>query len=216
MIRNLLLLFVSLLLSVALAEAAVRMLGEWSTDTSAGRSFYTRSWLPGVPYLMRPGLVETWGLGTVRAGPLGLRDSRPLPVRAGETPSRGELRVLVVGDSIVEGYGVDQEETLPRRLEHHLGERLRAAGDGRTVRVVNAGIAGLNAGDEAALLEAILPQVRPDLVVWFLIYNDYDDPLRLDGSGAIDSSPSYRLAIVPFLWHVWGIRRGFLHPGGAR
>lgn len=205
MIRNACLLLASLVFSLLLVEGMFRVLGNWSTDSMAERDFYAPSRRPDVPYLLQPGLVGSWGLGTVRAGPLGLRDERPLPPRRdGDL----ELRVLVVGDSLVEGIGVDQEETLPRRLEARLRDRLRAVGDPRDVRVVNAGIAGFNATNEAALLEILLPEIRPDLVVWTLIANDYEDALRSTASGILDSSATYRMVLVSNLWHVWGVTGG--------
>jgi acyl-CoA thioesterase-1 len=48
----------------------------------------------------------------------------------------GEVRVLMLGDSITAGYGLARQEGPPARLEALLRER------GRRVRVIDAGVSG--------------------------------------------------------------------------
>ena len=70
---------------------------------------------------------------TISTNALGFRD------RELERKQDGELRILLLGDSITFGYGVSAEETYGRKLEAILASRL-----GRRVRTVNAGIGGFN------------------------------------------------------------------------
>jgi lysophospholipase L1-like esterase len=110
----------------------------------------------------------------VRRHPTSGRDVRvrtnSLGLRGPELPPRvpGELRILVLGDSITFGDYVDEDETYPARLE----ARLRAAAPGRLVRVVNGGGPNLGTRDEAALLAELAPAVRPDLVLVGFYLND--------------------------------------------
>ena len=51
--------------------------------------------------------------------------------------SDGRSVVVCLGDSLTEGYGVEDEHAYPSVLERRLRER------GRDVRVINAGITGM-------------------------------------------------------------------------
>src|SRR5215468_4839346 len=74
-----------------------------------------------LPYVLRPGIETTFFGAPVRVNHLGLRgpevESRPRP---------GVHRVLVLGDSVVFGAGVAEDEALPAVL----GRRLDAADAG--------------------------------------------------------------------------------------
>jgi lysophospholipase L1-like esterase len=110
----------------------------------------------------------------VRRHPTSGRDVRvrtnSLGVRGPEIPPRiaGELRVLVLGDSITFGDYVDEDETYPAKLE----ARLRALEPGRLVRVINGGGPSLGTQDEATLLADLGPAIRPDLVLVGFYLND--------------------------------------------
>ena len=80
-----------------------------------------------------------------------------------------ELRVLAVGDSLVYGQGVADDETLPAQLEALLEERT-----GQPVTVVNGGLRAYSTPQELGLLEDLGPTVDPDLVLLFWYWNDLD------------------------------------------
>jgi hypothetical protein len=83
-------------------------------------------------------------------------------------PDKGaRLRVLAVGDSFTAGYGVEDDEAYPSRLDALLGER---------VEVINAGFAAGYAPDTYYLyLKARGLALDPDLVlVGFFVGNDID------------------------------------------
>ncbi|MEO0652957.1 MAG: SGNH/GDSL hydrolase family protein [Planctomycetota bacterium] len=86
-----------------------------------------------------------------------------------EAKGDGELRVLAVGDSLVYGQGVADDETLPAQLEVQLEERL-----GRPVTVVNGGLRAYSTPQELGLLEELGPAIDPDLVLLFWYWNDLD------------------------------------------
>ena len=98
-----------------------------------------------------------------------------LGLRGGEIGARkpdGELRVIVLGDSITFGQAVAEEHTFAAVLE-----RLLAA-DGLACRVVNAGERGTNARDQAGKMEALLT-LAPDLIVQTYVLNDAEqEPYR--------------------------------------
>jgi len=98
----------------------------------------------------------------VRTNGLGLRGAEVTQKTA------GEIRVLVLGDSITFAEYVDEEETYPAILERALADAI----PGRDVRVLNGGGPNVGTPDEAALLERLAPLVRPDLVLVGFYLND--------------------------------------------
>lgn len=130
---------------------------------------------------MIPDSVHYTYLHEVRVNELGLRG----PAHADAAPE--DPRVLVLGDSLVYGQGVGDEETLPAALEREL--RLRG-GAGRP-RVWNGGVRSYATEQELALLEELLPRVRPGIVVLCWYANDLDRvdcaalAQRLEASGPI-------------------------------
>lgn len=80
------------------------------------------------------------------------------------------FRILGLGDSFAFGFAVEEEETYLARLERALADR--------HVEVINTGLAGMGPDNEARLLAADGPGLRPDLVLLgFFVGNDLMDAL---------------------------------------
>ena len=77
----------------------------------------------------------------------------------------GELRILMLGDSLTAGYGLASGDALPARLEAALRER------GLDVRVIDAGVSGDTTAGGLARLEWALAD-RPHAVIVALGAND--------------------------------------------
>jgi hypothetical protein len=172
-IRHLLLpcLFVLLgtVVALALGEVAIRIL---APDRSASELRGLHRFRPDLPWIyeLRPGaegrLGET-GDALYRINADGLRGSiyaRPKPP--------GVLRVVLMGDSVSFGYGVEEAEAYPQRLERMLSELVPDA----QVEVVNLGVGGYNAFNEAELLKIVGLSYEPDLVLVQFCINDLNDP----------------------------------------
>ena len=118
--------------------------------------------------------VRCGGPGTRSLG--GLCDTmryrfNSLGLRGGEVNVRkpaGELRVILLGDSITFGQAVSGEDTFAAVLE-----RLLTA-DGLSCTVLNAGERGTNTRDQAGKMEALLA-LGPDLIVQTYVLNDAED-----------------------------------------
>lgn len=109
-------------------------------------------------YVGRPRLVN--GLATLLLAIAVAGAGAAGPVRAAEP-----LSILMLGDSLTAGYGVDAEDTLPAQLEAEL------RGRGHDVKVVNGGVSGdTSAGGRARLAWALGD--RPDAVIVALGSND--------------------------------------------
>jgi hypothetical protein len=72
----------------------------------------------------------------------------------------GEFRIVVIGDSMVFGGQVREEQRFTERLE----ATLKSRGSGQ-VRVVNVGVPGWTTFNEAGFLKANVAWLQPDLVV---------------------------------------------------
>jgi lysophospholipase L1-like esterase len=94
----------------------------------------------------------------------------------------GETRLLMVGDSFTYGEFVNDDETLPARLERELGRYCTG------VRVINAGIGGTTIDTQSQMVERALP-LRPDVVILTFSENDLVD---LDGPSAWDQLAANR------------------------
>lgn len=154
------LLVASILVSVSLSEALLRGLGRgplqanpvpgnfWRHDAELG-------WqnLPGADGVFDHPRFRIH----VHANSKGLRDREYAYER---TP--GRRRILVIGDSFVWGYGVEQHETFPKVLEALLPN----------AEVINAGVAGYGTDQELLWLRSEGVRYRPDVVILLMCGND--------------------------------------------
>lgn len=77
-----------------------------------------------------------------------------------------ELRIIGIGDSVMWGTCVDQSESFLGRLQ------ARLASPSRSVEVINAGVVGYSTLQEQLLLQRLLPEYSPDLVIVNFCEND--------------------------------------------
>ena len=133
----------------------------------------------------RPGWeAELYGT-TIRTNNLGLLEDRETT----PAPAPGTRRVLLLGDSITLGWGVDQTDSYGQVLERSLEDR-----SGRDLEVLNAGVAGYNS---AALNAAWrrLSHLQPDAVVVGFYINDIE---RIEPSGPLATWLMHRLYLYAF------------------
>jgi hypothetical protein len=82
------------------------------------------------------------------------------------------LRIVALGDSVMFGWGVEEPQTMLRRLEHALRERLPEL----QVDLINTSVPGYNTAMEVAVLEEKGLQFQPDIVMIDFCGNDIDLP----------------------------------------
>jgi GDSL-like Lipase/Acylhydrolase family len=111
-------------------------------------------------------------------GPKGLRGKdRPYAKPAGVS------RILVLGDSFVDGFSVPVESRVSEVLESRLGPK---------TEVVNLGVSAYSTDQELLMLESEGWKYQPDLVVLFFYYNDvWMNGQRLYGGATY--KPAFRL-----------------------
>ena len=102
------------------------------------------------------------------------------------------FRVLVLGDSLTYGDGIEERFTYSRQLERLLRRRWR--GD-----LVNAGFDGAQSEDIVRAARRIIPQTRPDLVIYGVCLNDFlpSGVGQYDGSVRLPEFIRAKTRIVP-------------------
>jgi lysophospholipase L1-like esterase len=111
--------------------------------------------LKGNPWLLwelAPGTRRELGV-TVGVNPLGFRDA--------ERPPKSGPRAMVIGDSSIYGFGVEDRETMPARLEAATG-----------VPVVNAGVPGYSTFQALNALRMRGLDLEPDLLIVATLWSD--------------------------------------------
>ena len=157
------------LLALLAGEVIVRILGRApgikAIQLSSYDCIYKRSTNPILGFELKancrsdnPDFVQTYE----RTNSHGQRDSE----RTLEKPD-GVRRVLLLGDSVVEGYGLRESETISRRLEDLYD-------DGST-EVLNFGVSAYCTLAEIELLEVKGLRFDPDVVVLVFVENDFDN-----------------------------------------
>ena len=120
----------------------------------------------------------------------GLRD------RDYSIPKGKAFRILVLGDSVTFGWGVNLEDTWVKKLEKILNERER-----REFEVINLGVPGYNTRQEMEFFMEMGLPLAPDLVLIGFLDNDFEP--------AFDLSRVPRL-LAPFFNHLYLLRTGYL------
>ncbi len=110
-----------------------------------------------------------------RTSSLGTRGGDPTP--EAELSSRTR-RILVLGDSVAMGWGVEERDSYPSRLETLL------KGDGHEIEVINASVLAYGTREQADWLEEIGPRTGPEIVLLGYFPNDpesHESATRLPG-----------------------------------
>lgn len=185
------LLLASLLLSFAVAEVGLRAAGYaalhevysspelfwrhdellgWSLEPNA-RGRYTG---PRPFPIEFDSAIETNSLG-LRGPEIGAREP-------------GELRVLLLGDSFVAGFEVEQPETFAALLETRLARRL-----GAPVRVINAAVRGYGTDQSYLWFRERGRALGADVVAAVFSANDFDDNVTLHRARRPFGKPAFGL-----------------------
>jgi lysophospholipase L1-like esterase len=121
--------------------------------------------LDGPLYLHRPNLDRRIGSFHLRTNSLGFRG----PEVAAAKPA-GTFRILVLGDSVAFGWGVDDDATFVRRFE----AEANAAGKPPRIEVVNTALPMYDSVQQLAVLRDFGLALQPDLVVLVYVVNDIE------------------------------------------
>ena len=134
-----------------------------------------------------PGLyVELDPAGATPEVPINAFGFRGGPIERAK--AAGEFRVALVGDSVVYGIALREDQTIGAVLRAALADAQRG---GRLppaprIAVLNAGVPSYNAAQELAVIDRKLPPFAPDATVVVLNPNDFEGNgfVRFDGRAA--------------------------------
>jgi hypothetical protein len=153
-----------------------------------------RSGNPRLVYELRPGLDVRFTGQPLRTNTLGFRGPE---IETSKPP--GTLRLLGLGDSVMFGWGVREEEGFLWRLE----EKLRELETGAKWEVVNLAVPGYNTVMELELLRERGLALEPDLIVLNFVGNDLSLPYFIvAGEDWLDPRRSFLLDLVRGRLHL--------------
>jgi lysophospholipase L1-like esterase len=188
---RLLLVVVSTLVGFATAEVAVRVwaavmlrssgprfdvalersadaLPDSNGSTTNLRGLVRASTSSNLVYELKPDLDCLFKGVNVRTNSHGMRNQA-----CSRDKSVGVLRIAGLGDSVMFGWGVGEEDTYLRVLER----RLATVGfGGRRIEVLNFAVPGYNSAMEVAALREKVLDFSPDLVILHFVRNDFNLP----------------------------------------
>ncbi len=119
-----------------------------------------------IGYRLKPGVEGTFHGASVRVNTLGLRGPE-----IAERPAEGEFRILVLGDSVVFGIGVNAEDSIPGQLEAVAN---RSQAGARRYVAVNMGVPSYNTEQELLQFSDVGLRLRPSLVILMFDSNDIE------------------------------------------
>jgi lysophospholipase L1-like esterase len=154
--RKLLTALVSLIVALALGELALRLVGSGDGASSGNTGAYA-DYHRGFHASIRDQMDARGFRGALRPTP------------------EGAIRILVIGDSMIFGYGLaNGSDTFPAQLEAQLSDR-----PGQPIAVLNAGRPGADTAEHLAIFEELVDVVDPTVVVLAYCINDaIDRPLK--------------------------------------
>ena len=168
--KNILLMAASVVFSLFIAEVLFSMLGASTLqhDSSSYRradDVFHHGFIPNSSGVFRS---AEWDV-SYSINSLGFRDIEYSAVKPQNT-----FRILMVGDSYTEGYGVESADSFPKQLESMLNKESA----GKKYEVISAGVGSYSPILEYLLLKYRGIQLNPDLVIlnfdWSDPFDDYD------------------------------------------
>jgi hypothetical protein len=99
----------------------------------------------------------------------------------------GTFRILMLGDSVVEGYGVAQQDTFSKQLETSL------LNEGQGVEVINAGVRGYDTAQQILFFEREGAKYQPDLTLMTFGLNAVNSQDRFGMGARIYFKPHFVL-----------------------
>ncbi len=175
----------SFLLVLTAAEVVLRLTGATEAYVPRPERPAAYEYHEVLGYRMTPNLRNEpfhgfdWGIATYSTNSLGWRAPEVPP----EKP-RGVKRVFLVGDSIVAGMEVNDEDHMAHHLQTLLGEGYE---------VINAATRGYGTTQEALLTERFVMPRQPDAVILVVVPNDFGDNITVAVRGKPAKRPVFRL-----------------------
>lgn len=174
-IFTLLFLLLSLIVTFLIGETFCRImgLGKPNPALSGPKQLYVPDPNPKVSFHLRAGYEDYVYGANVKVNSQGLRDNLIPYERTPDTK-----RILILGDSVAFGFGVEMEETFAQQWEDWLNRQ-----PGQSWEIVNSGVPAYTAVQEINWFASEGVRYRPDAIVISYVMNDPEPiyPLGPDG-----------------------------------
>jgi hypothetical protein len=165
-IKKLLLLFTSTLVSLVLIEGSLRIYQVTKKTAVLGVQKASDMIMPK-GFEKRDVFVEGAANSYYWQGKLHVLDQHRMRHIGQYPPKKSDtFRIIIVGDSFTYGEGVSEEESYPRKLESLLKNDYR-------VEVFNFGVMGFQSEDIVDIIEKYVPQFQTDLIIYGVCFNDF-------------------------------------------
>jgi lysophospholipase L1-like esterase len=153
-----------------LIELGLRILNPWGIEFFHIMPYHMQGMVDNeqLGYVHPKSVSYKLGSNRVELNSHGLRDDEISFLK-----QRDEKRILMLGDSVAFGWGIDQGETVSDRVEAILKEET-----GINWQVINAGVNGYNSKQEAAYFRKEGLRYSPDIIILIFVNNDVDIPLE--------------------------------------
>lgn len=176
------LLFCSILFALLLGELAVRKLNildrKFDHIFSRVNSFVTPSDDERIKYVLIPNFKDKiksrrgeTGNPTYSINSLGLRG--PEPGR-----KKGSIDIVIIGDSISFGLGVEDDYIYPVVLEKKLNSWAKKKNVPLDFEVYNCSVPGYNSTQEYFFCKDFIEAIRPKIVILQYFFNDFWPPMQ--------------------------------------
>ena len=191
LLKRIVLLIVSLFILVIILEIGLRIsypiysnynteMWRYATESKQMSEF------PGLGHEHIPNSDNMLYGVNVKINSLGLRSEKEYELPKPE----GVVRILVIGDSITMGWGVEYNETYPKILENLLNENSSVE-----YEVLNAGVGNYNSVSELATMQKFM-YLDPDIIVLGYYINDIEELTYPSKTGYFLKSKSYFYAFI--------------------
>jgi len=180
LLSNVALAAVAAFFAFALAEILLRFLGLGRAPVLLSQDspgFFVHSKVVGLSYEIRPDFVGRAFGAEVRINSHGMRSpERPI------AKPKGVRRVLILGDSVAFGHGVEQAAMFSALLEDSLSD---GTTKGMQVEVINASVPGYNSEQQWLFLREKGFAWQPDVVLLVAVINDVEPIYELTNEGGL-------------------------------
>lgn len=184
----------STVFALGIAEITSRAVG-WAPDvkridTSSGTTVYQRSSNPILGFELKPSHRDPEADLAVSYPSTNAHGQRD--VERSVTKAPGIRRIILLGDSVVEGHGIhDLDDTMSRQLERLYGNA--------PVEVLNFGVSGYCTLAEVEMLQVKGLRFQPDVVIVLFVSNDFDNFNKQ--LFPLTESPWQRPGVIKQLFH---------------
>ncbi len=185
---------VIILVTIGLCEIVVRVSGVYNTYSEKNfnrfDSYYGKT-MPTYYHVYKPNEIinnyQTEFKYNKKSNAIGLINED-----ISEVKEHDEKRILILGDSFIEGVGASQDSSMPALLQRKI-----SINSNKKLEVINAGIVGSDVFFQYYLFKDKLLQLKPDVVILNFNYSDFSDYIFRGGFNRFKNNGTVKFNDAP-------------------